>query len=72
MVYNVKKKLKGTGTVVSENLTKERYALYKKCLIKFGRENVWTSDCRIFCLTGRTDLNDRPERLVVTKEEHIY
>ena len=71
MVYDAKKKLKGTRTVVTENLTKERYSLYKQCIEKCGMGNVWTFDGRIYCLTGRTDRTGRKERKVVTRKEDL-
>ena len=70
-VFDAKKKFKGTRTVITENLTKDRYALYKQCIEEFSRENVWTLDGRIYCLTGKTDRNGRQERLIVTREEDL-
>ena len=66
LVYDAKKKLKGKGTVVTESLTTSRYALLKKCNEKYGRENCWTYDGRIFfkqgtvktCVTHEDDIKD--------------
>ena len=71
MVFDSKKKLKGTGTVISEHLTKDRYALYQKCINRFKRENVWSLDGMIYCLTGKTDLTGRKERLIITREDDL-
>ena len=71
MVFDAKRKLKNTGTVVTEHLTNERYALYNQCVDRFSRENVWSLDGRIYCLTGVTLPNGQKERLVVTREEDL-
>ena len=70
MVFDAKKKLKGTRTVITESLTKERYALYQRCIDKYGREKTWTLDGRIYCLTGNM-INGREERIVVTRAEDL-
>ena len=49
MVYDTKKKLRGQGIVITENLTKKRYSLLKKCFESFGKKNVWVLDGRIYC-----------------------
>ena len=71
MVYSNKRKLKGTRTVISENLTPSRYALYKKCLDRFGSRNVWTYDGRIYYLTGNKLRNGDAEKKVITTEEDL-
>ena len=38
MVFDKKSKLKGSRTVITENLNRERYALYKMCVDKYGRD----------------------------------
>ena len=70
MAFDAKKKIKGTRTVITENLMKDRYVLYKKCMEKFGREKVWTLDGRIYCLTGK-DINGREERIVISRQEDL-
>ena len=70
MVFDKKKMLKGSGTVITENLTKKRYALFNKCVEKYGRDKVWTLDGRIHCLTGIV-VNGRSEKIVVTREDNI-
>ena len=47
-VFNSKKKLKGQGIVISENLTAIRYKIYQAAISQFDRNVVWTSDGRIF------------------------
>ena len=64
-IYDAKKKLKGTGTVITENLTPARYDLYKQCKEKFGLRNVYTLDGRIYRLTGKNLPNGKPERLII-------
>ena len=46
-IFGTKKKLKNTGITITENLTRLRYDLYKKALLKFGKGNVWTTEGRI-------------------------
>ena len=71
MVFDAKKKLKASGVSITENLSPERYDLYKKCMTKFDKENVWTLDGRIFCLTQDVDEGGRRKRIVVTKETDL-
>ena len=47
-VYRSKKLLKGKRISISENLSIERYILFKKCCQKFGMRNCWTFDSMIF------------------------
>lgn len=46
-VYKNKKALKGKRIMISENLTKTRYTLYKASMAKFGKGNTWTSEGRV-------------------------
>ena len=39
-----KSRLKGTNIVITEDLTKSRYDLYRKAVSKFGRKHVWCRD----------------------------
>ena len=39
--------LKNQNVLISENLTKSRYLLYKECIVKLGKGNVWTNEGRI-------------------------
>ena len=71
MTFDAKKKLKGKGIVITESLTKERYTLLKKCFDVYGKENVWTYDGRIYCVTGDSDFMGRKERIVVPREEDL-
>ena len=71
LVFDAKKKLKNTGISVTENLSPERYELYKKCMNSFGKENCWTLDGRINCLLAEQDQNGRRKLLVVTKESDL-
>jgi hypothetical protein len=74
-IYRNKRKLKGKGVVITENLTKERYQLYKKCQTKYGKDKCWTMDGNIHFLTGekikRGARKGEPEILVVTKEDEL-
>ena len=47
-VYSSKKKLKGQGIVISENLTVNRYKIYQAAILKFDRKIVWSNEGRIF------------------------
>ena len=47
-VFSSKKKLKGLGIVISENLTSNRYKIYQAAISKFDRKNVWSNEGRIF------------------------
>ena len=51
-VFDSKRKLKGQGIVITENLTKKRYSLLQKCIVEFGRDKVWSFDGRITCITS--------------------
>ena len=51
-VYDNKKKLKGKKTVITESLTKNRYALLQQCIQSYGKNNVWTYDGRIYCVNN--------------------
>ena len=46
-VFTNKKKLKGTGFAIFENLTKRNADLYKEVKTVAGFKNVWTSDGKI-------------------------
>ena len=55
-VFSQKKHLKKFKTptaniVITENLTKKRYALLNKCRDEFGNRNAWSYDGRIFAIT---------------------
>ena len=54
-LYDNKKKLKGTKIFISESLTQSRCALYEKCIERFGKNNCWTYDGRIFCVNPEDD-----------------
>ena len=69
LIFDNKKNLKGKKTVITESLSKERYALLKKCKETYGPRNCWTYDGRIyyvpveggnkFCVTNEDDLAER-------------
>ena len=65
MVYDTKKKLKGQNIVVTENLTKKRYSLLRKCFDSFEKNNVWVLDGRIYCKCGNDNIK------VFTKDEEL-
>ncbi|XP_054266933.1 protein unc-13 homolog C-like [Macrosteles quadrilineatus] len=46
-VFDVKKRLKGTGVTIKEDLTHLRQQLYKQAVARFGVGNVWTQDGRV-------------------------
>ena len=71
LVYDAKSKLKGSGIVITENLTNDRYALYKKCKEKFGMKNVYTYDGRIYHLTGKELQNGKKERRIIRSDADL-
>lgn len=46
-VFQSKRNLKNSNVLITENLTKRRYGLLRKCVEKFGEGNIWTNDGRI-------------------------
>ena len=48
LVLQNRRKLKGTGIWINEDLTSARYSLYRKTVEKFGARSVWTLDGKIF------------------------
>lgn len=58
-VYNAKKKLKGKGIVITENLTKTRYKLYKATADKIGKGNTWTNEGRIMAKVNNSIISIR-------------
>ena len=46
-IYRNKKKLKGTGTSVMENLTAKRINMLEKAREEHTFNNVWSHDCKI-------------------------
>ncbi|KAK3921113.1 Protein unc-13-like protein C [Frankliniella fusca] len=53
-VFTSKKKLRGTGIIVREDLTKLRLDLLKKAVSKYSPKAVWTSDGTILVNIGKT------------------
>ena len=47
-VYNMKKRLKGTRIVVSEDLTSHNYNLLKSAKDRCGKQRAWSNDGRVF------------------------
>jgi len=47
MVFQDKKKLKGTGVTIREDLTFRRQELYRTAVSRYGVKNVWTQDGRV-------------------------
>ena len=66
-VFNAKKHLKGSKTLITESLTKSRYELLQQCWETYGKNNCWSYDGRIyvsandtkFCVTSVEDLAER-------------
>ncbi|KAJ8929395.1 hypothetical protein NQ314_017924 [Rhamnusium bicolor] len=48
LIFNNKKKLKGSKIAITEELTKTRYDLLISTKDKIGKENVWTSGGNIY------------------------
>lgn len=56
LIYNEKKKLKGSGIVIREDLTKEKANIVKMALEKVGDGgNVWTNHGRIYAKVSSSD-----------------
>ena len=53
-VFVNKRKLKGTGVTVREDLTKSRYNVLQEAIKKHGYQNVWTMDGAIIVKSGDT------------------
>lgn len=51
-VFKSKKNLKGQNIVITENLTRTRYELFKNCAVKLGKNNVWTNEGRIMSMVN--------------------
>lgn len=51
-VFQSKKKLKGTGVTIREDLTRLRQTVYKQAVAQFGTKNVWTHDGRVLWVDG--------------------
>lgn len=53
-VYGNKKKLKGKGMVIREDLTQEKVKILKLCIEKINANGkVWTNDGRIFATLNK-------------------
>ena len=48
LILQNRRKLQGTGLRINEDLTKNRYRLYKKAVDGFGIRSVWTLDGKVF------------------------
>lgn len=82
-IFKMKKKLKGTGVTIKEDLIKENQNLYKEATEKYGFKHTWTKNGIIWVRTAHktvrydTELNDEPIEEetdaieVETIEEHI-
>ena len=66
-VFTNKKKLKGTGFAIFENLTKRNADLYREVKTVAGFKNVWTSngkimtfnkDGKVFHVNSRSEISD--------------
>lgn len=55
-VFQAKKKLKGTGVSIHEDLTKTRVELLKKSIEKYTMKEVWTTDGTIIIKNGNNRL----------------
>ena len=66
-VFSLKKKLKGTRTMISENLTSKRYKLLQRCYDEFDKRNVWTFDGRV-----NVKLGDGSKKVFTNDDELSY
>ena len=51
-VYASKKNLKGTKTLITENLTARRVAIMNEARVKYGNNSVWSQEGRIYANNG--------------------
>ena len=49
-VFDKKRKLKGSKIILTENLSKKRYALLQRCKTEFGMDKVWSYDGRVYVI----------------------
>ena len=64
-VYDAKRKLKNTKTVITESLTSTRYDLFKKCQEAYGKKNCWTYDGFIWVK------GDDEEKHIIQRDDDI-
>ena len=64
-VFTSKKKLKGSGLVLTESLTATRQAVPAKAKLAFGVRNCWTNDGRIYISAGE-------KVSVITSEKELW
>lgn len=55
-VFRSKRRLRSTGVVIHEDLTKARYHLLREAITKYGLNNVWTQDGVVIVARGETKL----------------
>lgn len=60
-IFENRRKLKGTGIVISEDLTKTRLNILKSAQKKFNRENVWSLDGTIWIKINNQKFGVRSE-----------
>jgi len=60
-VFINKKRLRGTGFLITESLTKARAQVFYNCKERLGKENCWTQDGKIIVL-----MPDRKKKTVMT------
>ncbi|XP_039291576.1 uncharacterized protein LOC120353081 [Nilaparvata lugens] len=53
MIFNGKRKLKGSGITICKDLTKERLKILNAAADQHGHRNVWSSDGRIKISIGK-------------------
>lgn len=53
LLFNAKKKLKGSGVVMREDLTARRQEVYRRAVEVYGLKNCWTSDGRVLWLDSK-------------------
>ena len=55
-IYRNKKKLKGSGILITENLTVRRLDIMKEARTKYGDGNVWSQEGRIYAKDGESKI----------------
>jgi hypothetical protein len=69
-VFEAKKRLKGTGITIREDLTQVRQEMYRRAVAHFGVKNVWTQDGRVLWVdkNGKRGMATRPMDLEAVTE----
>lgn len=70
-IIRMKKKLKGTGITIKEDLTLENLRIYNQAAQKYGYKNTWTKNGTVFARTkeGHDIIYREKQRIISTDDE---